>query len=436
MAAKSEVGAVLKAKIPLLARLCGDKERGLRTDGALEYGTKPLREWYRQVGIDWEQTLPYTPESNGIAERVKRTIKERVRAALSDAKIGDELWGEAVVAAVFVMNRSPRAGQDLTPWEAFTGKRPDVSGLRVWGRKAFALKPPSQQRGFNPKTNVGIMVGYVAGGRGYRVYLPATKRVVERRDVLMDESPGSLEEKKVRWEDEAAGAPGPGGGGCRPATPRPSPGVSPRLHPSSSGTSGTTTETSGIEAAIEAARRMTTMPDEESSEEENVVEARYPERSRAPPERLGDGAAGGGNANTVVEDAAELMPLREDLPPPPKSVKEARIRTDWPHWEKALQVEQGSMVRNKVWRCKKAPKGTRPLQTKVIFEYKFTQEGRLDRYKCRLVALGCRQRPGRDYHETWAPVPAAETTRGLLATAAARGMHAHHVDVKTAYLNA
>eukprot|EP00170_Pyropia_yezoensis_P004012 contig_16564_g4023 len=57
------------------------------------------------------------------------------------------MWAEALVAAVYVANRIPHAGKDKTPWEALTGKRPDVSGLRVWGSKAYALLPPEQQKG-------------------------------------------------------------------------------------------------------------------------------------------------------------------------------------------------------------------------------------------------------------------------------------------------
>jgi len=63
------------------------------------------------------------------------------------------------------------------------------------------------------------------------------------------------------------------------------------------------------------------------------------------------------------------------------------------------------MTRNKLWRVVDKPSGRRALRTNVILEYKFKQDGTLDRYKARLVALGCGQRPGRDYHETWAPVP-------------------------------
>lgn len=52
-----------------------------------------------------------------------------------------------MVASVHVINRSPRAGQGMTPWEALPGNRPDVSNLRVWGSPAYVLKPAKQQKG-------------------------------------------------------------------------------------------------------------------------------------------------------------------------------------------------------------------------------------------------------------------------------------------------
>jgi len=59
----------------------------------------------------------------------------------------------------------------------------------------------------------------------------------------------------------------------------------------------------------------------------------------------------------------------------------------------------------------------------------------MTRYKARLVAQGFNQVPGRDFEETWAPLPSAATTRALFAVAAATGLEVYHVDVKTALLN-
>ena len=60
----------------------------------------------------------------------------------------------------------------------------------------------------------------------------------------------------------------------------------------------------------------------------------------------------------------------------------------------------------------------------------------MTRYKARLVAQGFNQEPGRDFDETWAPVPSSATTRALFAVAAAKDWEVHHMDVKTALLNA
>ena len=131
IAAKSHTGAVLREKIPMLERLCGDKAKRIRFDGAKDYVTKEMIAWYAAAGIDYEVTPPYSSQSNGAAKRINRTIKEMVRSALADAGMGQELWAEALAAAVYVRSRSPHAGCELTPREDFTGEKSDVSGFRV-----------------------------------------------------------------------------------------------------------------------------------------------------------------------------------------------------------------------------------------------------------------------------------------------------------------
>jgi len=71
-----------------------------------------------------------------------------------------------------------------------------------------------------------------------------------------------------------------------------------------------------------------------------------------------------------------------------------------------------------------------------VLDIKHDAEGQKTRYKARLVAQGFNQIPGRDFDETWAPVPNTATSRALFAVAAASGWEVHHVDVKTAFLNA
>jgi len=138
-------------------------------------------------------TAPYKAQQNGKAERVNRTLMERVRAALLDAGAEEELWAEALPSVVHVLNRSPKAGLDVTPLEALTGRRPDVSGFRVWGSRAWALKPKIQQRKLEPRTDVGRFVGDTVGGKSNRILKDGTNKVFECRDVLMEEKPAKAD---------------------------------------------------------------------------------------------------------------------------------------------------------------------------------------------------------------------------------------------------
>lgn len=55
---------------------------------------------------------------------------------LSDADLDNSFWAEAVAVASHVVNRSPTKGLSVTPEEKFSGKRPDVSHLRILGTNA------------------------------------------------------------------------------------------------------------------------------------------------------------------------------------------------------------------------------------------------------------------------------------------------------------
>jgi len=122
---------VLKMRIKQLETLTGVEVKRVRHDGAKEYVTNDLKAWYEDKGITSEMTTPYKSQQNGKVERVNRTLMERVRAALLDAGAEEELWAEALASVVHVLNRSSKAGLDVTPLEALTGRRPNVAGCRV-----------------------------------------------------------------------------------------------------------------------------------------------------------------------------------------------------------------------------------------------------------------------------------------------------------------
>ena len=71
------------------------------------------------------KTNPYTPQHNGVAERMNKTLMEKERSMLSGVGLGQELWAEAVSTTCYLVNRSPSSVlDDTTPHEVWSGKKP------------------------------------------------------------------------------------------------------------------------------------------------------------------------------------------------------------------------------------------------------------------------------------------------------------------------
>lgn len=130
-----------------------------------------------------EWTVPYTPEQNGVSERMNRTLVESARSMLEDSQVSKRFWGQAVQTAAYLVNRSPSSALDsnVTPFELWEGRKPDVSKLRVFGCPMFVHVPKEHHKKLDAKAWKGIFLGY--SHNGYRVWDPVAKKIVRARDV-------------------------------------------------------------------------------------------------------------------------------------------------------------------------------------------------------------------------------------------------------------
>jgi transposase InsO family protein len=93
------------------------KIKYLRTDGGGEY-ERDLKPILEEMGIQHEPTAPYSPQSNGKAERLNRTLKTFARAMLYQANMPKSFWAEAMTTAAYLINRLPsEAINDEIPYE-------------------------------------------------------------------------------------------------------------------------------------------------------------------------------------------------------------------------------------------------------------------------------------------------------------------------------
>jgi hypothetical protein len=83
-----------------------------------------LKKFYKKCGIARQKTTPYTPQQNGVVERMKKTLMEKERCILSCARLGKEFWEETVGTICYLVNRLPSSSlDDKTPQEVWTGKK-------------------------------------------------------------------------------------------------------------------------------------------------------------------------------------------------------------------------------------------------------------------------------------------------------------------------
>ena len=106
-------------------------------------------------------TLPKTPQLNGLAERMNRTLMERVRCIFSHAKLSMIFWGEAILTVAHVLNISPCVPlQYDTPKRVWSGKDVFYDHMRMFGCKAFVHVPKDERSKLDDKTRQCIFVGY------------------------------------------------------------------------------------------------------------------------------------------------------------------------------------------------------------------------------------------------------------------------------------
>jgi transposase InsO family protein len=82
---KDEVKTKFKEFKLLVENETNKKIKTLRIDNGTEYVNRVFQNWLKENGIKDQTTVPYSPEHNGVAERVKWTVVEKARSMLQDA---------------------------------------------------------------------------------------------------------------------------------------------------------------------------------------------------------------------------------------------------------------------------------------------------------------------------------------------------------------
>ncbi|CAL8174177.1 unnamed protein product [Prunus armeniaca] len=318
--------------------------------------------------------------------RGKIGLVEMAKAMLHEKGLPYYLWAEAVHTAIYLLNRCPtRALGDKTPFEAYSGRKPGLAHLKIFGCLCYVHIPSEVRQKLDAKSTKGIFVGYAICEKGYRVYDLATKKIILSRDVVFDENAAwdwkqmSYKQGSVINHEE------------QPDLPNDSSQVTPSRgydHPQSPRTS-----------YIRSSMRNTQAYDHTPLKWRN----------------LDDVLA---QCNLCIMESEKFDKAAKDE-----------------SWMKAMKDELSMTEKNSTWELVDRPADKPIIGVKWVFKTKLNLDGSVQKNKARLVAKGYAQKPGIDYNETFALVARLDTIRTLVALAAQKNWKLYQLDVKSAFLN-
>ena len=167
----------------------GQRLKVLRTDGGGEYTGERTQKYLHEHGIKHKMTTADTPQHNGVAECMNRTLIETACTLLLDAGLPHSFWFEAVQYAAYLHNITPTCSldQDITPEEAWSGNKPNVTLVHVFGCKAHVHIPEKRGQKLDAKSLECIFLGYAQNRRAYRLLHRPSGHTFESHDVIFDE---------------------------------------------------------------------------------------------------------------------------------------------------------------------------------------------------------------------------------------------------------
>ena len=371
-------------------------------DNAGEFKSKTFEDFCTATGIHLTYFVPYEHSQNGIVEAYIKKLQMVAWPLLLYAKLPATLWGHAILHATALLRLCPTLLNPITSQQLLIGRTPDVSHLRIFGCRVWVPRPEPLRRMISAHREEGVYMGFDSLSI-LRYFIPSTGALLKARfqNCIFEEN------------------------------------VFPHV-PCPKGTS---------DLNFYSPQTFTLNPDPRTSLSETEVQKILHLQALA--DRLPNGfsdmprvtcipvlGTGFKRKISALHTNAVLQTTENaEEKPDPLTLEEAQRNDEWPQWETALQAEYNSLKKHKVFGEYSHTLNTRPVGHKLIFTKKHDAQGRVLRFKVRLVAQGFSQRLGIDFDSTYSPVMDASTFRYLLGFSVQFSLQTLMLDVVTAYLH-
>lgn len=362
-----------------------------------------------------QTSCPYRPQQNARVERKHRFILEKARALRFQANLPLHLWGDCVLTSVHLINRLPTPLLNgKTPYEALYKKEPDYDNLRVFGCLAIGYNPTISTDKFAARGIPCVFLGYPPNKKGYRLLNLSTMSKFVSRDVKFFEeifpfSPhASLQYMQPLPIDMLAA-------------------ITPQMSDEEYVSNEFFSRPPSPERdQLPPANSSNVQPSLDNNEMQNEGATRKSTRAHRPPQWQQDYIINhcaqpvASVTNLSINPSFSCFLATVSATNDPIYFKDAVQQA---HWVSSMNDELEALERNGTWSVAELPHSKTAIGCKWVFKTKFNSDGSIERHKSRLVILGCRQKYGEDYKETFAPVAKMTTVRTMLAVAAIENWH-------------
>lgn len=443
--------------------LTGSRIKYFQTDNGGEYCSGEFDDFLHKEGISRRLTVAHTPQQNGVAERMNRTLVEMARCMLLNCELPTVFWAEAVDTACYIRNRCPTSslGGEI-PYEKWFDKPVKIGYLKKFGTEVHVLDKSPNNDKFAARGIPGIFVGYPRTSKGFRVWIPEERRFIIARDIKFCErigisvnAPKTMLEIKNKDENEKKfieielinktteenGEVIPTEGELRvsePTQPSEEVDTEDRIGHAETdnvdmtpqvilkrGVGRPKIERTGRVGRPKKIYRVVEVEEETRQVETTAVpEASEPETSEQQ-ELETENAESSDDVYTDCVDFAGVAGI---------SLDDALQSDEKTEWEEAILSEIRSLVNKGTWEIVKRPKNRNVVGCRYVLTTKLNVD-KTTKKKARLVAQGFSQRFGVDYDKTFAPVARLDSVRLLMALSVELDLEIHQLDINTAYLN-
>ena len=294
------------------------------------------------------------------------------------AKLPDNLWDEGISHAAYLRNQSPTKALDKTPYEAWFGTKPDVSGLWEFGCDVGVLDEHWDGK-LAPKSIKGKFLGFIDGSKLVRYYDIGRKNVKVSRIYAFNENvpmvsvPG-LHAKGEPGMDQPNVAHNPitiqTDQDQTDQTDQPPPSDRLTIRIPACPPQATTTTTMTVTPNILERPTCSTCWDTDYKLLGNPDARKPTNQSLLATDHFDQ-----------IDDLLDTVLLARPDGTELKSFKEAMSSEDWDEWEKAIGEEIGMLEKMGTWRLEDLPDGRTAVGCKWVFLKKKDKNGNTVRFK-------------------------------------------------------